>query len=428
MDNPKAFLKSLFDAAVAAALPERCLPAHLPEPAAGRTVVIGAGKAAARMAAVLEKHWLEQHGRSASETLSGLVVTAYGQAVPTRFIEVLEAAHPVPDEAGERAARRMLEKVAGLTADDQVIALISGGGSSLLPLPAPGLTLDDKQTLGRALLRSGATIGEINTVRRHLSAIKGGHLAAACHPAAVTTLLISDVPGDRPWEIASGPTVGDPTTCDEALAIIDRYAIEVPSSLRAHLKSGRGETLKPGDARLAGGQTRIIASAQHALEAAADAARAAGITPLILGDALEGEARELGRVMAGIATQVRRHGQPLPAPCVLLSGGETTVTVRGEGVGGRNVEALLGFGLALTEHAGIHALFADTDGIDGGASTAGALWTPTTLERAHQAGLDPRGALHNNDAHPFFATLGDDLVSGATGTNVNDFRAVLILP
>lgn len=423
MKNPRSFLKHLFETAVASALPERCLPAYLPEPGPGRTVVVGAGKAAARMAAVLEQHWPGE-----PEKLSGLVVTAYGQARPTRWIEVLEAAHPVPDEASVRAAQRMLEKVANLGADDRVIALISGGGSSLLALPAAGLSLDDQQNLARALLRSGASIAEINIVRRHLSAIKGGRLATACHPAPLTTLLLSDVPGDAFHDIASGPTVADPTSCADALAILDRYHIETPAALRQHLKSGNGETIKPGDPRLAANTTTLIASAQTALEAVADQARAAGVAPLILGDGLEGEARELGRVLAGIAGQIRRHDQPLAPPCLLLSGGETTVTVRGEGTGGRNVEGLLGFGLALTEREGIHALFADTDGIDGGAPIAGAFWTPDTLDRATAMNLNARAALDCNDAHPFFQALNDDLVSGVTGTNVNDFRAILIMP
>lgn len=421
MNDPKAFLRDLFASAVASALPEHCLPAHLPPPGPGRTVVIGAGKAAARMALALERHWPGD-----PEKLSGLVVAPHGQALPTCHIEVAEAAHPVPDQAGMQAALRMLAQVSHLHADDQVIALISGGGSSLLPLPAAGLTLDDKQQLGRALLRSGATIAEINTVRRHLSAIKGGRLAAACYPAPVTTLLLSDVPGDRPCDIASGPTVADPTSRGEALAILERYRIEIPPPVRAHLESERSETIKADDRRLAGNQVQLIASAQTALQAAADRAGALGITSLILGDGLEGEARELGRVLAGIAMQVRRHGQPLAASCVLLSGGETTVTVRNDGCGGRNVEALLGFGLALADQHHVHALFADTDGIDGGAEIAGALWTPDTLTRATALGLNARAALDGNNAHSFFQALGDSVVSGATGTNVNDFRAVLM--
>ncbi|MFP1677740.1 glycerate kinase [Alloalcanivorax sp. C16-2] len=421
MKNPRAFLESLFHAAVTASLPEHCLPPRLPGPAPGRTLVLGAGKAAAHMAAVLEQHW---PGDPAC--LEGLVVTRHGQAVPTRHIEVVEAAHPVPDAAGEQAARRMLALAEGLTAEDRVIALISGGGSSLLPLPAPGLTLADKQALSRALLRSGATISEMNTVRRHLSAIKGGRLAAACHPAPVHSLLISDVPGDAPWDIASGPTVADPTRRQDALAILRRYHIDTPPSVRAHLEQPDSETVKPDDERLAGNTVTLAASAQTALEAAAQAARAAGVTPLILGDGLEGEARELGRVLAGIAGQARRHGQPVAAPCVLLSGGETTVTVRGQGVGGRNVEGLLGFGLALGPAPNVHALFADTDGVDGGAELAGAWWTPDTLDRAAERGLDARAALDDNDGHGFFQALGDSLDSGPTGTNVNDFRAILI--
>ena len=421
--SPRPFLESLFHAAVEAALPEQCLPPHLPEPGPGRTVVLGAGKAAARMATVLEQHWLEKHGAEALARLEGLVVTRHGQALPTRRIEVLEAAHPVPDAAGEQAARRLLALAEGLTADDRVIALISGGGSSLLPLPAPGLSLDDKQTLGRALLRSGATIGEINTVRRHLSAIKGGRLAAACAPAPVRTLLLSDVPGDAPHDIASGPTVADPTSAADALAILRRYAIDAPARVIAHLQK---QSDAPGITLPDGNEVRLVASGQTALEAAAEVARAAGVTPMILGDGLEGEARELGRVLAGIAAQVHRHGQPLAPPCVLLSGGETTVTVRGDGVGGRNVEGLLGFGLALGPLDGVHALFADTDGVDGGAEIAGALWTPDSLSRAATLGLDARAALDGNDAHSFFQALDDSLISGPTGTNVNDFRAVLI--
>ena len=423
MIPPRPFLESLFQAAVDAALPEQCLPPHLPAPGSGRTMVLGAGKAAARMATVLEAHWLERYGADALDTLEGLVVTRHGQALPTRRIEVLEAAHPVPDAAGERAARRMLALAERLTAEDRVIALISGGGSSLLPLPAAGLTLDDKQALGRALLRSGATIGEINTVRRQLSAIKGGRLAAACAPAPVLSLLLSDVPGDAPHDIASGPTVADPTTAADALAILRRYAVDAPPRVIAHLEKHRDDPalVLPDDH-----ETRLVASGQTALEAAARVARAAGVTPLILGDGLEGEARELGRVLAGIAAQVGRHGQPLAPPCVLLSGGETTVTVRGDGVGGRNVEGLLGFGLALGPMAGVHALFADTDGVDGGADIAGALWSPDSLTRAATLGLDARAALDGNDAHSFFQALDDSLITGPTGTNVNDFRAILV--
>jgi hydroxypyruvate reductase len=308
-----------------------------------------------------------------------------------------------------------------------VICLISGGGSSLLPLPLDGITLEDKQAVNRALLASGATISEMNCVRRHLSAIKGGRLAAACHPARVVTLLISDVPGDHPCDIASGPTVGDPTTCADALAIVRRYGIALPAAVREVLESGRGESVKPGDARLERCETRMIATPQMALEAAAFVAREAGITPYILGNAIEGEARDVGKAMAGMARQVADHGQPFARPCVMLSGGETTVTVRGQGRGGRNVEFLLSLGLALEGRAGIHALAADTDGVDGQEEIAGALLDPTTLARAEGQGLRARESLANNDGHGFFGALGDSVVTGPTLTNVNDFRAVLVL-
>jgi len=318
--SPRQLLLKMFEAAIGSAQPAHCVPPHLPSQGAGRTIVIGAGKASAAMARALEQSW--------AGPLSGLVVTRYGYAVPCQRIEIVEAAHPVPDEAGLRAAGRMMELVGGLTLDDTVICLISGGGSSLLPLPLDGITLEDKQLVNRALLASGATIGEMNTVRRHLSAIKGGRLAAACHPARVVTLLISDVPGDRPCDIASGPTVGDPTTCADALAIVKRYGIELPAAVREVLESGRGESVKPGDPVLSRCETRMIATPQMALEAAAAVAREAGITPYILGNAIEGEARDVGKAMAGMARQVAGHGQPFARPCVMLSGGETTVTVR----------------------------------------------------------------------------------------------------
>ncbi|MDH5540384.1 MAG: glycerate kinase, partial [Rhizobacter sp.] len=314
----------------------------------------------------------------------------------------------------------------GLSADDLVLCLISGGGSSLLPLPAEGLTLDDKQAVNRELLKCGATIGEMNCVRRHLSAIKGGRLAAACHPARVLTLLISDVPGDRPIDIASGPTVADPTTCADALAIVRRHGIVLPDAARALLESGRGESIKPGDPRLARAETRMIATPQMALEAAAAVAREAGVTPYILGDAIEGEARDVGKVMAGIALQVAGRGQPFSAPCVLLSGGETTVTVRGKGRGGRNVEWLLSLGIAIDGHPRIHALAGDTDGVDGQEEIAGACLAPDSLARAWVLGLRPSDSLADNDGHGFFERLGDSVVTGPTLTNVNDFRAILI--
>jgi hydroxypyruvate reductase len=417
--EPRALLRALFDAAIASAQPALCVPAHLPSPPRGRTIVIGAGKASAAMARALEQHW--------RGPLTGLVVTRYGYAVPCERIEIVEAAHPVPDAAGLGAAQRILELVRGLGPDDLVICLISGGGSALLPAPIDGLTLAHKQAVNRALLQSGATISEMNCVRRHLSAIKGGRLAAACHPAQVVTLLISDVPGDQPADIASGPTVGDATSCADALAILQRYRIEVPAEVLEVLRSGRGESIKPGDPRLARSQWRMIATPQKALEAAARQARAAGIAAHILGDSIEGEARDVGKVMAAIALQVARHGQPFAPPCVLLSGGETTVTVSGKGRGGRNVEFLLSLGIALQGHAGVYALAGDTDGVDGAEEIAGALLAPDTLERAWAIGHKPGDFLVNNDAHHFFEALGDSVITGPTLTNVNDFRAVLVL-
>ncbi|PVX35346.1 glycerate kinase [Janthinobacterium sp. 78] len=415
---PRALLQAMFQAAIEAAQPSHCVPPHLPPAPKGRLIVIGAGKASAAMAHAVEQHW--------PGPLSGLVVTRYGYAVPCERIEIVEASHPVPDAAGMQAAQRMLDLVGNLQADDTVLCLISGGGSSLLALPLDGISLEDKQALNRALLASGATIGEMNCVRRHLSAIKGGRLAAACHPAQVITLAISDVPGDKLGDIASGPTVGDATTCEDALAIVRRYGMDLPNSLRAVLESGRGESVKPGDPRLARTQTTLIATPQMALEAAAGVARAAGVTPYILGDSLEGEARDVGKVMAGIALQTALRGQPFPAPCVLLSGGETTVTVRGNGRGGRNVEFLLALGIALDGHEGIHALAGDTDGVDGQEDIAGAVLAPDTLQRAWALGIKPRESLDNNDGHGFFQALGDSVITGPTLTNVNDFRAILI--
>lgn len=415
---PRAFLRQLLDAAIASAQPAVCVPAHLPPVPRGRTLVLGAGKASAAMAQAFERHW--------PAPLSGLVVTRYGYAVPCERIEIVEAAHPVPDAAGERAAARMLAAARGLGPEDLVVCLISGGGSALLPAPLEGLTLAHKQAVSRALLQSGATIGEMNCVRRHLSAVKGGRLAAACHPAQVVTLVISDVPGDRPCDIASGPTVADPTSCSDALAILRRYRIEVAPEVRALLESGRGESVKPGDARLARAELRMIANPQMALEAAAAVARRAGVAAHILGDSIEGEAREVGKVLAGIAAQVRRRAQPFAPPCVLLSGGETTVTVTGDGRGGRNVEFLLSLGIALDGLAGVHALAADTDGVDGMEEIAGAVLAPDSLERAWALGMAPRAALARNDAHSFFEALGDSVITGPTLTNVNDFRAILI--
>jgi len=416
--SARELLRRMFDAAIASAQPALGIVQHLPPPPRGRLIVIGAGKASAAMARAVEDQ--------CSGELTGLVVTRYGYAVPCRRIEIAESAHPVPDAAGLEAARRMLALVGNLTADDLVLCLISGGGSALLPLPAAGLSLDDKQAVNRQLLRSGATIGEMNCVRRHLSAIKGGRLAAACHPAAVLTLLISDVPGDRPIDIASGPTVADPTTCADALDVVRRYAIDLPAAARELLTSGRGESVKPGDPRLARASTRIIATPQRALEAAAAVARAAGFAPHILSDAIEGEARDVGKVLGAIALQVAARSQPLAPPCVLLSGGETTVTVRGNGRGGRNVEFLLSLAIALDGHARIHALAGDTDGVDGREEIAGAYIGPDSLARAWAAGLRPKDMLDANDAHTLFSALDDSVVTGATLTNVNDFRAILV--
>ncbi|WP_153160682.1 glycerate kinase [Zoogloea sp. 1C4] len=417
--SPRDLLTRMFTAAVNAAQPEHCLPRFLPKPPKkGRTIVIGAGKASAEMARVLERHWPGE--------LTGLVVTRYGHAVPCERIQIVQAAHPVPDGAGRAAAGRMLDMGRQVTADDLVICLISGGGSALLPLPGDNMMLQDKQAISRALLKSGATISEINCVRRHLSAVKGGRLAAAFHPARVVNLLISDVPGDNPVDIASGPTVGDPTTCADALDIVRRYAIELPKGARWLLETGEGETVKPDDPRLARVETHLIATPQMALEAAAEVARKAGVTPVILGDSIEGEARDVAKVIAAIALQAKRHGQPAGAPCVLLSGGETTVTVRGAGRGGRNVEFLLGLALALDGAPDIFAVAGDTDGVDGLEDIAGAFVTPDTLARAWALGIRPRDSLDANDGHGFFGALGDALVTGPTLTNVNDFRAVLV--
>lgn len=419
MNGPRELLVALFRAAVEAARAEVCLPPHLPAPPRGRTVVVGAGKAAAAMAKVVEERW--------EGSLDGLVVTRYGHGVATRRIEVIEAGHPVPDIEGEKAARRILEAVSALGEDDLGLCLISGGGSALLALPAPGISLADKRSVTEDLLRAGATIAEINCVRKHLSAIKGGRLAAACYPAPLFSLMISDVPGDDPAIIASGPGVADPTTFAEAREVLARYHVDAPPAIAAHLASAAEETPKPGDPRLARARAVLVATPAQALEAAAQAARKAGIEPVLLGHDIEGEAREVAREHAELvrkALTAERHS----ARRVLLSGGETTVTVKGRGRGGRNAEYLLALAIALTGHPAVHAIACDTDGVDGTEDNAGATIGPDTLARAKARGLDPEERLDRNDAYGFFAGIGDLVVTGPTRTNVNDFRAILIDP
>lgn len=418
--DPRQFLLDLYTTAISAVSAEKCLPPYLPQPsAAGRTIVIGAGKGAAAMARTVEENWQGE--------ISGLVVTRYGHGVPCRHIEVVEAAHPVPDEAGRRAAGRMMEMVRGLTENDLVLCLISGGGSALLALPGEGITLEEKQAINKALLKSGAAISEMNCVRKHLSAIKGGRLALACAPARVLTLLISDVPGDDPAIIASGPTLPDPSTCQDALAVLRKYTIPISDSVRRHLESGAGETPKPTHPQFARNQHQVIATARQALEAAAAVARAAGITPYILSDGIEGEARDIGTMHAAIARHIAAYSQPFGAPCVLLSGGETTVSVRGKGRGGRNAEFLLSVAAVLDGHPRIHAIACDTDGIDGSEDNAGAILHPEDAARASALGLRARAMLENNDGYGFFSALDRLIVTGPTRTNVNDFRAILIL-
>ncbi|MFO1333265.1 MAG: glycerate kinase [Rubrivivax sp.] len=428
--DPRGFLRALYDAAVQRALPLHNTAPYLPpppDPKRGRTIVLGAGKAGGAMAQAVDALWPQD------QPLSGLVVTRYDHVPPAYKanpgrIEVVEAAHPVPDAAGREAAQRILELTQGLSKDDLVLCLISGGASALLSLPAPGLSLDDKRAINKALLESGAAIDEMNCVRKHLSAIKGGRLAAACAPARVVTLLISDVPGDAPEVIGSGPTVPDPTSCADALAILRRYGIEIPAAARAGLDSGAFETPKPGDPRFAGHQVHMIATPQQSLEAAAELARRAGIAAHILSDEIEGESRDVGKVHAALARAVARRGEPFARPCVILSGGETTVTVKAKGGrGGRATEFLLGCAIALQREAGVWVLAGDTDGIDGVEDNAGAIVAPDTLPRAAALGLKAQDFLDRNDAYNFFAPLGDLVVPGPTFTNVNDFRALLVL-
>ncbi len=428
-NSPEQFLRHLFDVAVASAQPLQCLPpylSHLVEhPPSGRLRVIGAGKASAAMAQAVE-HTLREQAPELAKKLEGLVLTRYGHGVPCEQIEIVEAAHPVPDEAGRQAAQRMLDSVQGLGTDDLVLCLISGGGSALLALPAPGISLEDKQNLSKALLRSGATIHEMNCVRKHLSAIKGGRLALACHPARVLTLAISDVPGDDLSVIASGPTVPDESTFAEARDVLVRYEITPPESIRMHLEQAQEETPKPGDSRLARCETRLIATPQQMLEAVARAVQEAGLNVLILSDRIEGETREVAKVHAAIAQQIQTHGQPLEAPAVLLSGGETTVTVRGQGRGGRNAEFVLALLEQLKDTPGVAAIACDTDGIDGTQDNAGAYVIPGTFLRAQELGRKPREFLANNDAYTFFEHLDQLVISGPSFTNVNDFRAIWI--
>ena len=433
MKNAAGFLRSLFDAAVAAADPINSLPAHLinlqNSPPKGRTIVLGAGKAGGSMAKALEEFWAKYFPE---KPIEGLVITRYGHSVDCKNIDIIEASHPVPDEAGVRGAERLFSLTHNLTKDDLVICLISGGASALLSLPANGITASEKQDLTAQLLRSGATIHEINAVRKHLSAIKGGRLAKAIAPAKILTFCISDVPGDRLDVIGSGPTVGDPTFFADALNVLNKYNIQASTNILNHLHTARDETPKPNSEIFNNCQNILVATPQMALEAASKIAISSGVTPLIIGDSIEGEARDVASVHAGIISQILRHNQPATAPLVLLSGGETTVTVRGSGRGGRNVEFLLALATKLKERSKtqlnrVSAIACDTDGIDGTEKNAGALYLPDTIERAYAADLSPEDYLNNNDGYTFFEKLGDLVETGPTLTNVNDFRAILVL-
>lgn len=416
--DPRTFLRQTFDAAVMAADPIHGIRQHLPERPKGRTIVVGAGKASAQMAAALETLW---HG-----PMVGVVVTRYGFSTPCKHIEVIEASHPVPDEAGLAASRRLLQAVGGLTADDLVIALISGGGSALLPSPAPSLNLVDEIAVNQALLASGAPISAMNTIRKHISTIKGGRLAAAAHPAKIVSFVVSDIPGDNPALVASGPTVPDIGNRQDALAVIDAYRMSLPDAVMAHLKSSAADGLQPSDPRFRNDQVHVVASAAVSLEAAAEEARRHGIEAVILSDSIEGEARDVASVHAAIAREIATRNRPFAKPVLLLSGGETTVTLRAKGKGGRNSEFLLSFALGINGVAGIHAVAADTDGIDGSEDNAGAFADGHTVERMRQAGVDAKFMLMQNNAWTAFHAIDDLLVTGPTGTNVNDFRAILI--
>jgi len=418
--DPRRLLRAAFDAAVRAADPIHGIRQHLPARPKGRTVVVGAGKASAQMAAALETLW--------DGPIEGVVVTRYGFSAPCQQIEIIEASHPVPDAAGLIASRRLLQAVEGLTADDLVIALVSGGGSALLPSPAHGLTLADEIAVNEALLASGAPISAMNTIRKHISTIKGGRLAAAAHPASVVSFVVSDIPGDNPALVASGPTVPDAGTRQDALALIEAYRMPLPEAVITHLKSSAADGLEPGDPRFARNQVHVVASAAVSLEAAAEEARRHGIEALILSDSIEGESRDVANMHAAIAREIATRDRPFTKPVLLLSGGETTVTLRdkGKGKGGRNSEFLLSFALGINGIAGIHALAADTDGIDGSEDNAGAFADGHTVERMRKAGVDAKSMLMQNNAWTAFDAIDDVLVTGPTGTNVNDFRAILV--
>ncbi|PAJ75024.1 glycerate kinase [Pseudoalteromonas sp. NBT06-2] len=419
ISNPEAFLIDLFHTAINAAHPKVVLAKYLPKNTNKRAVVIGAGKAAASMAQALEQHW--------QGPLSGLVVTRYGHNETCKHIEVVEAAHPIPDDAGQAVAKRIMQLVDGLTKDDIVVCLLSGGGSSLLSLPPEGINLSDKQAINKSLLKSGAAIDEINCVRKHLSAIKGGRLAKACFPATVHTYAISDVPSDEATVIASGPTVADPTTSIQALSILESYHIQIPNNVRNWLKSPESETLKQGDPALENTHFTLIATPKDALDAAQTQAEKAGIKSLILGDKIEGESKEVAKVHGAITLNIAVHGQPLSPPCVILSGGETTVAVKGSGRGGRNAEFLLSLAIFLQKQQHFYVIAADTDGIDGSEDNAGCLLTPQTYKNAKLKQLNLQSYLDNNDGYGFFEATEQLIKTGATRTNVNDFRAILIL-
>jgi glycerate-2-kinase len=410
----RGILRALFDSAVSAADPGRAVVAHLPAPPTGRTVAIALGKASIPMAAAIESNW---RGR-----LEGIAIAPHGYASPLTRIATVHASHPVPDATSLAAADKALALAATLGPDDLLVALVSGGGSALMAKPAPGIAMEEKFALIRALLKCGANIAELNCVRKHLSAVKGGRLARAAGRARIHTLVLSDVPGDDPAIVASGPTVTDPTTKSDALAILNRYRLDIPDSVARWLASPDVERgpLRPDNA------TRVVVSPHTSFQAAAARAKALGLNVLYLGDRLEGESRDVAKVHAGLALQIRQYDEPAAKPCVVLSGGETSVTVRGSGRGGRNVEFALALAVALAGESGIHALAADTDGVDGMEDIAGAVITPDSLARGRALGLDPMARLDNNDAHSFFERLGDQVVTGPTHTNVNDFRAVLI--